>query len=143
MPGFRASEAVDLDALAYDFAPWGSEGQVPEPMHEDVREYQRAVAKAVGIPYVEFTTQRYRDKVNELNAEENETLFDALREATATLCKGQPSSDEIKALPVRVFRAWQAHLFGHLFPQEEGPLEEQPTPTTTPSLAVVKNGQST
>lgn len=128
MPAFNASAAIE--PLEYDFAPYQPEvkGVIPEPSEEQVQTYFKAVTKAAeGVRHLRATADKVQqggeidgdnpDVAALMEEMENFDMAGMLRsitEAVADLCSGQPTADQIQALPFRVrqeFVKWVGSQF--------------------------------
>ena len=113
MSGFIAAEKVE--PLAYDFTTaqgyspeWPGAGVVPEPTAEalaafleGVNEYRRAIVAAADDPTA--ATQFA-----------GTAAFDKVRQLVTDVCGGEPTPDQIAALPQRYLSAFAAWLLGEL-----------------------------
>jgi hypothetical protein len=121
MPGFNAAEVVSEDDLDFDFSKYveGVKGRIPEPSAEALDKFYRRgfeIAKDAGINIDEVAEPGERGRAALVKALANapegatEKMRHAEIEATAELCQGTPSVEQIEALPYRIQQAFTAWL---------------------------------
>lgn len=116
--GFKASEK--MSKLDYDFSPYHPEvkGVTPEPSSAAVNHFTSRLAKAAeerGFAVKDPYDMREVSEVFGRMTEDDMRAIDTeTREATAELCDGQPTHDEIMGLNHRPFQAWLGWLQGEL-----------------------------
>lgn len=126
MAAFDAGKTVEK--MTYDFSGFnGGKGEIPEPSTEQVAEY---FAQLIGnlrsnstrlraVPEDETDEQRderIRTEIIEGQHRSLETIS-RRRELLAELCSGQPSLEELCALPHRVLNAFEAFVLGCISPE--------------------------
>lgn len=121
---FKAAEAVPADDLAYDLAPYGPSGTVPEPSRDQLDAYweaNRAIYENAGVDLskvesVDPQSQEGRAALTEAFADiprdKRKAITPERIAAMAELCQGHPSAEEIKALPFRHQEAFMGWLMG-------------------------------
>jgi hypothetical protein len=109
--------------LAYDFTKWnGPKGTVPEPPRFAVNRLLRKVDetfKDLGLKDTDDTSELgvddVADTMNKIDDEEKFVkLQEALLDALAELCDGNPSREVLEALPYRPFQGFFGYLIGNL-----------------------------
>lgn len=133
-------EFSSIPEIAYNFDKWLPEDQrkgrqvVPEPSTEQVvtfwndwnAAYQRAREAAMrataefGTPPEGETTEQREDRMLAEEAAAQGAAAKLMEDRIAIVsaaCSGTPSEDELKALPFRVRRGFEAYLAGKLGPE--------------------------
>lgn len=135
MGGFKAADAVE--ALDYDFAPYGPAGTTPEPSRaamdtflEQVR--QLAVEAGANAP----ASSDVPDALAGLGDAKLTELSDRMLDLFAGVCQGSPSREALAELPFRIQQVWMGWLLREL----TDPTKQ--SVATTPSLAGSPNGSS-
>jgi len=157
--GFKASEAVS--PLEYDFHPHvDAKGVTPEPSTDQIVQLQvaqKAALEKLGIDTDEVDNddqgnmQSLMDMMAGLSEEQLYEIQDEQADAVAEVCGaergetdadggvywsgGNPSRDEIIALPFRIRQAYFGWLMGQLFDPESA------AAGTRPSLKAVRGGK--
>lgn len=134
--GFVAKQAVS--ALDYDFSGLGIadldgvKGCSPEPSTDQVRAMQSRIRDLYDIADLDpAAINAYMAAMSEDELRDNAAQ---VAEIYADLCSQQPSTDQILALPHRVFAAYIGYLSGELNNPTAG------SSVTRRSLAPVKTG---
>lgn len=121
MPKFDAGAVVD--PLDYDFTTVKgyphrkARGIIPEPTDEQIATFlgrqrevmNQAKAMAEGVDVDPNDPMAFLKQLDSFDPSKFLDMFHAMSDAYAELCSGQPSSEEISALPMRVrvhFFAW-------------------------------------
>lgn len=125
MPGFSAEEAVER--LEYDFRPHvDAYGTIPEPSREELDEFwehRRQILEDAGVSFAELESfdpldPKSRRAIIEAFAkvpeDKRKAMTPAALDNVATLTKGQPSREELDALPGRIQDAFIGWLMGML-----------------------------
>lgn len=124
MAKFDLSEA--LETLDYDFSPHGTprksgpHGIVPEPSTGQIEAFTRIMRALVGPMMADqeaaqnMTPTEIAAKLADVDEDEAEARekIDALTQAIADLCSGQPSAEDIKSLPFRGRQAFFGWVVG-------------------------------
>lgn len=135
--GFKAKDAVaklDFDFGYEDPTGWvdGPKGVTPEPSVAQVRHFRYRLRELSGA------TSEDREELEKALAEMSEEEFAARDEEfldeIAAVTSGQPSREDIAALPHRLQQAYIGSLVGDLFTPEAH------AGGTRPSLGLVKTG---
>ena len=114
--GFNVQEM--LDPLDYDFHPYvDAAGVTPEPSDDQMKTAQAGLAEIFPVNEKgELDLKVLAERVT--TVEEGSALEARLFEILAGLTSGQPSADEMKALPFRAQRAYMGWLMGKLLNPE-------------------------
>jgi hypothetical protein len=122
MAGFDAAAAVE--PMDWNFEKYGAgSGTVPEPSTKDMKDFQKEFARvmrdatALELPDDE-AAKLSEDEFNALQEQVDE-IGDRLDIAIATLCKDQPSRDQVSKLPFRVKTAFSKWLMEQFRPEGE------------------------
>lgn len=145
MSGFKASEAVER--LDYDFTDLqvsdpaqqeilaGAKGTIPEPSQQQLDGYfeaMRTLLSDLGVDLADAgSPQQLMAAFAKLPEGALERMNEGMVQAVADLCGGQPSRDQIAALPPRVRQAFVGWLSGQF---------ANPTTLDMSSSAVASNG---
>jgi len=110
---FDASKTVS--ALEYNFAPFQDvKGCTPEPSTDAVRHFLyetgRLADEAVGGGTEGDSDEAIAEKIRTMTEEDYTAIAEEILDLTAELTQGEPSRDEIAALPHRIQRAYMAWL---------------------------------
>jgi hypothetical protein len=125
MSGFDAAEAVE--SLDYDFRPHvDAHGTVPEPSREELDHFwngRRRILEDAGVSFTELESfdpldPQSRRAIIEAFAsipeDKRKAMTPAALDNVARLTKGQPTRDELEALPGRLQDAFIGWLMGML-----------------------------
>ena len=128
MPKFNAKDAVE--PLEFDFAPFvEAKGVVPEPTDEQVAEFYGNLGDQLKIALGE---ERVKDldltdplQVGKLfmslTVEDHRKMYDANLDLHAAVCSGEPSREQLEALPFRLRQAFYGMVQGWLRPEASKP----------------------
>jgi len=128
MPSFNAADAAE--PLEYDFAPYAdARGTVPEPSDDQVAEFygnlSRNLERALGAERVADVDMTDPLEVGalfqSLTSEDHRAMYDSLLDLHAGVCSGEPSREQIAALPFRLRRAFYGMVQGWLRPESSRP----------------------
>jgi hypothetical protein len=120
MAAFDAASAVDPMDWNFDKYGGGS-GTVPEPSTDDMKEFQKTFArimrdgKALEITDDEaasLTEEQFDQLQKDMAA-----IGERLDVAISSLCKNQPSQEQVKLLPFRVKTAFSRWLMDQFSPE--------------------------
>lgn len=146
--GFDAADIVEpldynFDTLARRYpglypALDGVSGTVPEPSDEMVQRFQRDFAGATADLIPEGVDTNDRAALARVMRDMDDAVYkkseDALLDALAALTRGQPTREQMGALPYRMKREFIKWLTNELMNPESS------TVVSTPSLAIVNDG---
>lgn len=124
MAAFDAGTAVD--PMDYDFTtvPGGKgKGTVPEPSTEEMKDFQRDFARIMRDGQKLEKTDEEMTAMSDEDFEVFQKSADAIGErldiVISTLCKNQPSQEEVATLPFRVKTAFSKWLMEQFSPEGE------------------------
>lgn len=135
----------EVEALGYNFLKFGGqEADIPEPTDEKMMQFWKSTLELLDVSnsgkqtiarlltedgpkdkerdsdeyklWSEDRDNRIRELVSSLGKRGVENL-DRRREILAAVCSDQPSVDEMRMLPYRVFNAFEAYILGALSPE--------------------------
>lgn len=124
MTEFNAATAAD--PLKYDFNPYtDAKGTVPEPTDDQVAAFYGTLARqmenALGPERTEGVKMddplEVAKLLQSLDTDDYAKMYDQMLDLHADVCSGQPSRDDIAALPFRLRRAWYGMVQGWLRPE--------------------------
>jgi hypothetical protein len=117
--GFDASSAVV--ALDYDFSEYveDAKGTIPEPTSDGFQRYFARLQEAVtGLGLADLGDDPGPEQIGRALAALGDDAFakisETMLDATAELCQGSPTRDQIEALPYRIRQAFFGWLQGQL-----------------------------
>lgn len=118
--GFQADKVVD--PLDFDFSAFGGPvGTIPEPTDQQIFQLQEDLSAglvAVGVPADQLDDMEAIAKATAtLDRESQQTFLEAQTEALARLCGGEPTLEQIQALPFRIRAAFFGWLIGEFRPE--------------------------
>lgn len=128
MAKFNAADA--LEPLEYDFQPYvAAKGTVPEPTDEQVADFYGNMGKQLEVALgaervagVDLTDPMQVGRLfMSLTVEDHRRMYDANLDLHSAVCGGQPSRDELAALPFRLRQAFYGMVQGWLRPEASKP----------------------
>lgn len=134
---FKAENTVK--ALEYDFRPFlDVHGCTPEPSSEAVRHFLfetgKLAMKTAGEPQEDETDAEFITRMQEITEDDFTEVAEQVLDLLAELTQGEPSREEIAALPHRIQRAYTQWL------RKELTDPEAPSAGTKPSLKGIRGG---
>lgn len=127
MPGFVAKDQVD--ALDFNFEPYGPSGEIPEPSASQIQNFRSAIAEMFGELLPEDTKEEEQSatlvkKVMEYLGRDTTEIQQKILHAVADVCSDSPSFDTLEKLPYRHQQAFVGWISGVFL------LPPVPTPAT-------------
>jgi len=120
----------EVSELTYNFEPYGGSGPIPEPSSDQIQDFKNAIADLIAsTPAPEgdrdsMTPQQMVASISTILKRDTSESDEKVLHMAADVCSGQPSFDEIQALPFRARTAFLGWLVGTLI------LPEVPMPAT-------------
>jgi hypothetical protein len=120
----------EVGELTYNFEPYGGSGVIPEPSSMQIQVFRQGLADLIeGTPTPgnpqEMAPADFVHALSSILKRDSSENDEKVMHMAADVCTGQPSYDEIKALPYRARSAFLGWLVGTLI------LPEVPRPVTT------------
>lgn len=109
--------AEEVEALGYNFEPYGKAGSIPEPSGEQINAFRKSVSEvlqqALGEDVkIDDENQEWARRLVKVLGEDTSEIQHKLLLAIAEVCSDKPSYDELKALPYRAQQAFSGWVMG-------------------------------
>jgi hypothetical protein len=123
MGSFILSEEVTT--LDYNFEPYASSGTIPEPSAYQIQVFKQGLAQLVErmaeneeIDLDKLPPKEYAKRLSGLLSEDTTEQDEKVLHMIADVCTGQPSYDDLSALPFRARQAFLGWILGSLITPE-------------------------
>jgi hypothetical protein len=123
MASFILSEEVT--SLDYNFEPYARSGVIPEPTAGQIQNFKKGLAdlveysaRAEDIDIEKLSPAEYSKRLSGLLSEDTTEQDEKVLHMIADVCDGQPSYDDLSALPFRARQAFLGWIIGALITPE-------------------------
>jgi hypothetical protein len=123
MASFILSQEVTT--LDYNFEPYAPSGVIPEPTASQIQVFKKGLAQLVeysaraeDIDVEKLSPAEYAKRLSGLLSEDTTEQDEKVLHMIADVCSGQPSFDDLSALPFRARQAFLGWIIGALVAPE-------------------------